>query len=87
MGLEVTRRRSRPCRNCGGVYFATGIAPLAAVLLFAGFVAGAYGIYSVFSAQSGQPHGSPVFLAGFVVMLLAALIGRRYRCINCDIIR
>ena len=92
MGLDVRRRRRRPCRNCGGVYFARGIAPLAAVFLLVGFAAGAYGIYSVVSysmasAQGGGAHGSPVFLTGFVVMLLAALIGRRWRCINCDIVQ
>jgi hypothetical protein len=60
--------------------------------MLAGFAAGAYGIYSVASysmatAQGGTAHGSPAFLAGFVVMIVAAFAGRRWRCIKCDTVQ
>jgi hypothetical protein len=85
MSAQITRKARRPCRYCGGVYFARGIAPLALLFSFAGLVAGGYGLFTVLmSQQPGHPHGKPVFLAGFAVMILASVIGSRRRCIKCD---
>jgi ribosomal protein S27AE len=84
MAQQVTRRRRRACGHCGGTYFAAEITFFAALLLFGGFASGVYGGYTLFNAAISHGHGAPVFLAGFAVMLLAALFGRRWRCIKCD---
>ncbi|MEU0532242.1 hypothetical protein [Amycolatopsis tolypomycina] len=91
---QATVSRKRPCRNCGGRYFAATISvswALLAIAIALGGIAKAVTVSGVPAAAHGDIPDPAVIVAagcwavgGVVVAGLVTLVGRRYRCIACD---
>ena len=87
--------RRRPCRRCGGRYFAATVSVWAVIVAL---IAAGGGIWRAVvgsgvlaAVQGGVPpagdsigQGAVWAIGGIVVAGIVLLIGRGYRCIGCD---
>ncbi|GAA5152620.1 hypothetical protein GCM10023321_21650 [Pseudonocardia eucalypti] len=92
---QTSVTRKRPCRQCGGRYYAGHVNPVAALVAVLAFLGGVgmtvmqSGFLRVLS-HGGTPPVDRIFtnihwaVAGVVVAIVVAMVGHRYRCINCD---
>lgn len=87
--------RRKPCRNCGGRYYASTMGVIPALIATAAFLGGiamtVIGSGFLPSLQSGNvPDVEGIFshlgwaIGGVVVAGIIAGIGHQYRCVGCD---
>jgi hypothetical protein len=88
---NTTVARRKPCRQCGGRYYAhaqTVSSVVIALVAVLGGLAIAVNGSGVLSGGSPDIEGVfqfvPVVVGGFVVAIIASIIGHHYRCLGCD---
>lgn len=92
---QTSISRRRPCRRCGGRYFAGTMsvwATLVAVVAMLGGIAmtvGGGSLAGLFGGDDGADASAFTdnvawLAAGFVVAAIAAVVGHGNRCIQCD---
>jgi hypothetical protein len=88
---NTTVARRKPCRQCGGRYYAhaqTTTSVVIAVVAALGGVAIAASGSGLLSNETPDLAGLvkfvPVVVGGFVVALVVSIIGHHYRCLRCD---
>lgn len=88
---NTTVARRKPCRQCGGRYYAhaqTVSSVVISIVAAIGGIAIAVNGSGVLGGETPDLAGMvkfvPVVVGGFVVALVASIIGHHYRCLGCD---
>lgn len=88
---QTSISRRRPCRSCGGRYFAGTMSVWAALIAVAAAIGGIAMTMGggVFGSGSGPDPaeflGNAAWLVGgFVIAMIVLIVGHGHRCIQCD---